>query len=186
MNREQLIQLDHRLFQKVNSVDTRVLTTILRLVTLMGYEISWIPFLIIFTIFWTPEILYGICGAYAFGIPIYLIKHFFSRDRPYKVLENVNVRDRKPISSSFPSAHTFYILTITFTIGILLDNWLIMIIAGVLTALTGLSRVYLGVHFPSDVAAGALYGVLAVLILVFNFPLLKVQIIDQIAAILGI
>src|SRR4030095_11319741 len=85
-----------------------------------------------------------------------LLKQLFQRKRPLSPL----LKAAKGLS--FPSGHaimavTFYglliyILQHTITIGWL--SWFLTIIVIVLILLIGFSRIYLRVHYPSDVAAG--------------------------------
>lgn len=82
------------------------------------------------------------------------------RDRP-----DVPHLDDPPIASSFPSGHTASAMTYgTFVIIVFLSTrkWWPRILSVVLTlavvATVGLARMYRGVHFLSDVTAGALLG----------------------------
>lgn len=95
------------------------------------------------------------------GLAVTLLKNLFGRPRPELVEHLVQVQ-----SLSFPSAHAANSALVYLTLGILLaraeaGRWArvyIMTAAIALTLLVGLSRLYLGVHWPSDVVAGWAFG----------------------------
>lgn len=84
-------------------------------------------------------------------------KEGFGRQRPPPAFRLVPVR-----SSSFPSGHSMLSMVLYLTLGALLarvaprhrERLYIMACAVLLVAIIGLSRIYLGVHYPSDVVAG--------------------------------
>lgn len=90
-----------------------------------------------------------------------LLKSSFDRPRPQVFEWGAQV-----LTSSFPSGHA---MTATITYGTVaylaarlqrrrLSRWITLLIAGLMVGLICLSRLYLGVHYPSDVVAGALMG----------------------------
>ena len=88
----------------------------------------------------------------------FTIKPLVARDRPWLVIEDfVNlVPEHDP--NSFPSGHTN--AAFAFAIAVCLSaprRWM-KITAVCMAAGLGLSRLYVGVHFPSDVLAGAVIG----------------------------
>lgn len=88
----------------------------------------------------------------------FTIKPLVSRPRPWLVIENfVNlVPEHDP--NSFPSGHTN--AAFAFAIAVCLSaprRWM-KLTAACMAAVMGLSRLYVGVHFPSDVLAGAVIG----------------------------
>ncbi len=61
-------------------------------------------------------------------------------------------------NNSFPSGHTSEAFSMATSLGIKYPKWYILVPAYGYAALTGYSRLYLGVHYPSDVLAGAITG----------------------------
>ena len=90
-------------------------------------------------------------------------KHLFNRNRPFLWDTEVAPLIKTPSSSSFPSGHSA-----TAAAGALILSAFypalapVFLVAGILVAL---SRVYLGVHYPFDVLAGATIGTLVAALL---------------------
>jgi undecaprenyl-diphosphatase len=86
-----------------------------------------------------------------------LLKDAFHRPRPQIVPHLVYAS-----GESFPSGHSMLSATIYLTLGALLARShkrkrlkaYFLLVAGLLTVMIGVSRVYLGVHWPTDVLAG--------------------------------
>ena len=90
-----------------------------------------------------------------------LLKSMFARPRP-----SIVPHLREVWSLSFPSGHALTSAVVYLTLGVLLMRvaerrlvkWYCLGLAMTATALVGASRVYLGVHYPTDVAGGWLIG----------------------------
>lgn len=87
-----------------------------------------------------------------------LLKPLVQRTRPWLVVEGLTALVAEHDMNSFPSGHTSAALAAaTACWGMLPQKGRGVILA--LAVLMGLSRLYVGVHYPSDVLAGALVGV---------------------------
>ena len=88
-----------------------------------------------------------------------LVKKMFMRPRPYDALDDSRLLIGKPSGTSWPSSHPAVLLT--FVTVASRDLGLPKAARAGLAALAGsvgVSRTYLGVHYPSDVAGGLLMG----------------------------
>lgn len=91
----------------------------------------------------------------------FMLKEFFDRPRPDLIPHEVMV-----FTPSFPSGHAMISAVVYLTLASLVTRLMrrrrlkiyAMTVAIVLTTVIGLSRVYLGVHWPSDVLAGWMAG----------------------------
>ena len=88
-----------------------------------------------------------------------IIKNIVARPRPYRMMEELMILIPEPGEYSFPSGHT----SSSFAAGVVLYLMLPKkygIPAMVLAFLIGISRLYVGVHYPTDVLGGMVMGTL--------------------------
>lgn len=91
------------------------------------------------------------------GLALYkMLKHKTVRPRPYQVHQAVVLGERPLDHFSFPSGHTLHAVLFTIMIGSAVPVLLPILLPFML--LVALSRVILGLHYPSDVLAGAALG----------------------------
>ncbi len=98
-------------------------------------------------------------GILTLWLTVELVKAITGRARPFLTLSETNVVGWREFGRSFPSGHTSQSF---FLASLLVQHFQLGLWAGfacyLLAALVGFSRVYIGVHYPRDVVAGALLG----------------------------
>lgn len=87
-----------------------------------------------------------------------MIKPLVKRIRPCEKINNIKLLIKKPISYSFPSGHTLSAFAVASVLSIYFSEYTIIFMSGAF--LIASSRIYLFVHYPSDVIAGVIFGVL--------------------------
>ena len=95
------------------------------------------------------------------GLMIRFLKDFFERERPDAAFQLM-----AETSQSFPSGHATMSAVVYFTLAVLLaqtqKQWnlkvFFVVVAAVLTVTVGVTRVFMGMHYPTDVLAGWIIG----------------------------
>ena len=105
-------------------------------------------------------------GSFALNVAM---KHLFTRARP-----ELWPHRGQYAMASFPSGHAIATFSVLWTIAILLHRergwrWPFWVV-GVVSAITLWSRLYLGVHWPTDVAAGGIVGLIWLGATMAGFP----------------
>jgi membrane-associated phospholipid phosphatase len=153
---------DLSLFRVLNDVPpavASVLTPFVHLFLPVGIVIV-VVLIAGFVVAWDRSVLPVAAGAVAGGgawVLANAAKLIANRPRPYQVVADAVLRQPPAHGTSFPSSHT----AVTVAVVIALVPFLPRALAWVAIAyavLVGWSRVYLGVHYPLDVLAGAGIG----------------------------
>lgn len=105
---------------------------------------------------YSTQMLYVIVGMLCATALYKLLKHKTLRPRPYQVHQAVVLGERPLDHFSFPSGHTLHAVMLCILLGYILPSMLLLLLP--FTLLVAISRVILGLHYPSDVVAGAMIG----------------------------
>jgi undecaprenyl-diphosphatase len=95
------------------------------------------------------------------GMITEIVRFFYPRLRPFDAL-NFKPLISHASNASFPSGHAVVLFIIVCLVFYLNKKWFWHFLIGVLVI--GLARVYVGVHWPSDILAGALLALLTVVL----------------------
>jgi membrane-associated phospholipid phosphatase len=86
-----------------------------------------------------------------------ILKHSVNRERPFVTYPDIEKKG-KAGSPSFPSGHTSSAFATATSVSLAYPRWYIIAPSFTWAGAVGYSRMHLGVHYPSDVLAGALIG----------------------------
>ncbi len=129
--------------------------------SLYGRELVWGGFILgLFAFGGEREKKAALTIAVVFLILIvtgYAVKMLDYRQRPYDVIAGVRLLVPTEADSSFPSGHTLLVAGGAVIVWLRLGRRLAMIMAAEAAAVA-MSRIYVGVHYPTDVLGGALLG----------------------------
>lgn len=153
-----------------NSIKCKLLDIIMIPFTYLGSAAACLSFTI-FTLFY-PNDRINIVGYRGFfsllfsGLIVRFIKNAVNRIRPFLKVQNLYTKKIGIDEYSFPSGHTTAAFTMAVSIALTFANLTVLCI--IIASFVGVSRIYLGVHYPSDVAVGTIIGIITPLI-VNNF-----------------
>ncbi len=157
-----IMAIDNKVIKLMNNSVYDLLTSIFKIITFFGD--FYIPIIIIVCILIFLKnrwYFYLLTSGYAIsGIITYLSKLLIGRARPISALIDI------PKSFSFPSGHTLTSLVFYILLCYLLvcnkdkkTKTIFMLITSLFVLLIAISRIYLGVHYFSDVIGGFIIGI---------------------------
>lgn len=159
---QKIIHFDSNIINFIQGFESHRLTSIMKFFTFLGSSTSIliISILVLFFLYKVlhhrSELLFFIVGLLGANVLFFSLKLIFHRARPdlHRLIE-IN-------GYSFPSGHATNAFTLYAMLTFLfwrhirnrLGRTILIFISSIMILLIGLSRIYLGVHYPSDVIAG--------------------------------
>jgi undecaprenyl-diphosphatase len=86
------------------------------------------------------------------------LKAVTKRERPYLAYPDLFTGKSPSNDYSFPSGHTSVAFATATSLSLAYPKWYVIVPSFAYAGTVGYSRMYLGIHYPSDVLAGALVG----------------------------
>ena len=161
MIREKFIKLDKNIMIFINvKLRCRALDLLMPIITYLGSsEFSTVLALSAIMVTGYSRESYGLKLTLTLiisGIITQVVKRTVNRLRPFLIMKDLHIKKIGIDDFSFPSGHT----TAAFSSAVMTLLFYPHLTAPclILALLAGLSRIYLGVHFPTDVVAGAFIG----------------------------
>jgi len=176
---DQLKWFDQPITNFIQSFESPLLTNIMKFFTWLGSSlvVISISFIVLISLYikfkYRIELIFFVIALATSTILNQLLKNLFQRKRPtgHSLIEQLGF--------SFPSGHAMAAFTLYAIISFLLwkhiktkqGRTIMIIFAASMIIMIGLSRIYLGVHYPSDVFGGYLVSGIWFSIMVYLYQL---------------
>ena len=148
------------------SIRNVFLTPVMKFVTALGNGgVFWIVLTVVLLCIPKTRKM-GLCSAISLLLSVVIcnliLKNAFARVRPYEVIDGLILLVKRANDWSFPSGHTS--ASVASAIALFLASTkkqkLITVWGIVLAAAIGFSRIYVGIHYPTDVFVSALMAII--------------------------
>lgn len=120
-----------------------------------------------------PFAIHAAVTLTASAVFVQILKRVFRRKRPFVLSKKLHSIQIGVDPYSFPSGHTTAAFALAMSASLLVASPTVRLVFLILAFGVGFSRVYLAVHYPSDVIAGALIGTSFALIVHLFMPALS-------------
>ena len=158
-----ITKIDISLLNLIQNIKSPILDKIMTTITALGnMGIFWILLILIFLT--TKEYkkmarLMIICFLFNALVVNLILKPAVGRNRPFEIVDGIKLLVLKPQDPSFPSGHSSISFCMLTVILLFSKSKTINIMASILAILITFSRLYLYVHFPTDVLASIILGI---------------------------
>lgn len=160
------MQFEISIIEALQSVASDGLTIFFKVISMLG---SWYGFIVVFLVFlfFSRKLALTFGGTFLSGVLFnYILKLLINRPRPFDTNSAVLVLS-DAMGQSMPSNHAFCATVLAVFVCYFVfrlsekkwARWLAGVIAGVMVALVCISRMYLGVHYLTDVLVGVIIGI---------------------------
>jgi undecaprenyl-diphosphatase len=154
---KRVVRVDQAILLKVRRLESAMMTRCMRRLTRLGDPVSWVVVGLALATVGGPRYawLMGLGSTMAAGLS-QVLKRLFCRPRPSSGIGGFSALHPIPDAFSFPSGHT----AAAFGVAVALsgEGSGIALLTLALAFGIAISRIYLGAHYPLDVAAGVLVG----------------------------
>lgn len=160
-----ITQLDVNILYYVqDNLRSEILNGLVRVFTSLGnYGLIWILFTFVLLIYSDTRKV-GIMCAVALILDLIvcngILKNVIARTRPYDAFENIRCIVPPQLDYSFPSGHTASSFAAVVPAIANKNTRKIGVVALIIAILMAVSRIYVCVHYPSDVVGGFIVGLL--------------------------
>jgi undecaprenyl-diphosphatase len=175
--------IDYLIFEKINSLAGKypVLdSTAIFFAKYFDYFLILLVFLFLiknFKKYWRPVVKTVSAGVLARLVFTEIIRFFYKRPRPF-VENKVNLLLNHSSSSSFPSGHAAFYFAMATVVFLYYKKvyprpkfwWGAGLLFFLASFLISFSRVFVGIHWPSDIMGGVVVGVISGIIILKLFP----------------
>lgn len=108
-------------------------------------------------------------------VGVQILKPLISRPRPFIPLQYLDIFIPKPTSFSFPSGHAISSFSTAWVLLNMIEKLHLKVLLIISACIISLSRLYLMVHYPSDVLAGVILGILSSHLSLYVFKNVRVE-----------
>lgn len=160
------MNLDFYLFNKINGLAGSLFWLDVLAIFFAKY-LSFLLIILVMVLFWKrwevifQSLLAGIVARLGF---VEIIRFFWPKPRPF-VENHVNLLLDKIDQSAFPSGHAAFFFALSFVV--FLDNKKAGMLFFVASFFIAISRVFVGIHWPSDLIAGMIVGIFSGWLVIF-------------------
>ena len=162
----------------IQQVESPLLDSFFRVITSLGDELFYL--LLFPLLLWCVDFYLGIRVGIIFLLSVYVnagLKEIFQQPRPFDIL--AEIQKVHASGYGFPSGHAQSSLIVWGSIAYWEKQIWIRNLSVLLILLIGFSRIYLGVHFPTDILGGWLFGGLILGLSYFIFLKIKLDFIQR-------
>lgn len=149
------------ILRAIEGIRCDFLTSFFETVTMLGEETLLVLFMTVIYFVFDKKLAQRVFFITVASLSVNgIIKNFVKLPRPWISGDITCVRPDTATGYSFPSGHTQNVTTWSAAFAIKLKKSWMYILSSVFSLLVAFSRLYLGAHYPSDIAAGLVLGIL--------------------------